>query len=189
MNARIPFANLPHVASEQQIAEPTPAFEYLKANFDAGVLERMLMRRLEWFFVIPARLVVPALGNLDLTIDIKSDAHFDCRFITGDFTTLNGGADAGTNFLSCRFTDASNDLKLSDAFVPLNLMLSPGRVISAGIAGNPSNQLFYPFPFEHVFPASGGIGLEVANSGSTINVSNLLFWGKKLRASQDNTPA
>jgi hypothetical protein len=91
--------------------------------------------------------------------------------------------------MSVRFSDASNDLKLSDAFVPLNLMFSPGRVLSAGVAGNASNSLFYPFPFEHIFPASGGIGIEGANAGTFQNVANFLFWGFKLRASEKNTPS
>jgi len=188
-NENNPFNNEPHAAAGQQIGPMQPAFEYLQANFDAAVLERLYDRRLEWFFVIPIRIVVPASGNNDVTVDIKSGAHFDSRFVTGDFTTLNvGPVDAGTNLMSARFTDASNDLKLSDAFVPLNLMLSPGRSLSAGVAGNASNSLFYPFPFEHIFPASGGIGIEVANAGTFQNVVNFLFWGKKLRASEKNTP-
>lgn len=169
----------------QGIPSNLPNFPQLRANFNAEVDRKLGMRQLEWLFAIPVQIVVPANGGApDLTIDIKSDAHFECHYITGNFTTLNeAGADDGTNHISLRITDGSNDLKLMNNFIPANLILSPGRVLAAGVAGNPSSNLFYPFPFYHIFPASGGIVIESQNDGATDNVLNLLFWGKKLRAS------
>lgn len=206
------FQDTPHFAGSQagpngsmQMSNPPPVpgtipqgmdrsqiFAQLQSNFDASTLDKMFGRKLEWLFLIPFNMIVPAAGSDSDTINIKNDAHFDCYFITGDFTTLSTvddvTTDIGTNFLSLRFTDASNDLKICDDFIPADLFLSPGRVKDpAGTAGNPSNSLFYPFPFEHIFPASGGITIEVANSGLADNEINLLFWGKKLKASVDNT--
>lgn len=171
-------------ATPQGIPVDIPQYEALKANFNADVERKLGLRNLEWIFAIPAQITVPAnAGGPDLTIDIKRDAHFECFFITGSFTTLNAaGADDGTNHISLRISDGSNDLKLMDNFVPASLFLSPGRVLSAGVAGNPSNQLFYPFPFYHIFPANGAIIVESQNNGATANVINLLFWGRKLRA-------
>ena len=162
----------------------------LESNFDASVLARIYSRKLEWLFVIPFSLVVPASGGNDDEVNIRSDAHFQSEFITGDFTTLNAGpVDAGANLLSLRITDLSNDLKLMDDFIPLNLFLSPGRVLSPGVAGNPSQALFYPIPFQHLFPANGGIGVEAQNTGTFQNTFNLLFWGRKLRASEASKTA
>ncbi len=170
----------------QGIPVNVPGYAALKANFMAEVSRKLGMRTLEWLYVIPARIVVPAgAGGPDLTIDIKRDAHFECFFVTGDFTTLTddeGTVDDGLNHISLRFSDGSNDLKLMDNFVPANLFLSPGRTLAPGVTGNPTNQLFYPFPFYHIFPANGGIVIESQNSGGAENVVNLLFWGKKLRA-------
>ncbi len=168
----------------QGIPVNVPGYAAMKANFMADVDRKLALRNLEWLYVIPAQITVPASGGgPDLTIDIKRDAHFECFFITGNFTTLNvAGADDGVNHVSIRISDGSNDLKLMDNFVPANLFLSPGRTLSTGVAGNPTNQLFYPFPFYHIFPANGGIIVETQNNGATANVLNLLFWGKKLRA-------
>jgi hypothetical protein len=168
----------------QGIPSGISGYDAIKANFNAEVTRKLGLRQLEWLFCIPAQIIIPAnAGGPDLTIDIKRDAHFECFFITGSFQTLNvAGADDGVNHVSIRISDGSNDLKLMDNFIPANLFLSPGRTLTPGVAGNPSNSLFYPFPFYHIFPANGGIIVESANNGATQNVLNLLFWGKKLRA-------
>ncbi len=170
--------------SPQGIPSNIPDFDALRANFNAEVNQKLGLRQLEWLYTIPVQIAIPAnSGAPDVTVNIKSDAHFECFFITGDFTTLNvANADDGTNHVSVRISDGSNDLKLMDNFIPANLFLSPGRVLAPATAGNPSNNLFYPFPFYHIFPASGGIIIEAQNAGATANTLNLLFWGKKLRA-------
>ena len=156
-------------------------FGNLKANFQAGVVKKMDYQTLEWLYFIPMRVTVPASSGYDEQIDIKSDAHFQCEYITGDFTTKSGGVDVGVNQVTVRISDGANDLKLMNSAVPLDLFLSPGRVLAAGVAGNPSGNLFYPFPFKHVFAANGGILAEFQNAGTTDNIVNLLFVGKKLR--------
>ncbi len=175
--------------SPQGIPNNYPQYDALRANFMADVQRKLAMRSLEWLFAIPAQLVIPASGGHSIGIDIKSDAHFECFFITGDFTTQIAGNDPpddGANHCGIRISDGSNDLKLMENFAPANLFLSPGRVLAPGVTGNPSNQLFYPFPFYHIFPASGSIILEGQNSATAENTVNLLFWGKKLRASIGN---
>jgi len=169
-------------ATPQGIPTGIPNYDAIRAAFNADVSRKLGIRTLEWLFAIPLQLQIPASGGADISIDIKRDAHFECYFLTGSFTTLTGGADDGVNHVSIRISDGSNDLKLMENFIPANLFLSPGRTLSSGIAGNPTNQLFYPFPFYHIFPANGSIIVEGANNGTTQNVLNLLFWGKKLRA-------
>lgn len=176
----------PDSATPQGIPTDLAGYQQLKANFNADVIRKLGLRQLEWLYTIPFQLSFPVGGGDDTSIDIKRDAHFECCFITGDFTTLNtGGVDNGVCVTSLRISDGSNDLKLMDSFIPTNLFMSPGRQLAAGIAGNPSQQLFYPFPFRHIFPANGAIIVEGQNSGG-LNIVNGLFWGKKLRASMDN---
>src|SRR5690606_4455428 len=169
-------------ATPQGIPTGIPNYDALRASFNADVSRKLGIRTLEWLFAIPLQLQIPASGGADISIDIKRDAHFECYFLTGSFTTLTGGADDGVNHVSIRISDGSNDLKLMENFIPANLFLSPGRALSSGIDGNPTNQLIYPFPFYPIFPANGSIIVEGANNGTTQNVLNLLFWGKKLRA-------
>lgn len=170
-------------STPQGIPTGIPNYDALRASFNADVSRKLGIRTLEWLFCIPVQLTIPALGGADISIDVKRDAHFECYFITGDFQTRNvAGADDGVNHVSLRISDGSNDLKLMENFIPANLFLSPGRTLTTGVAGNPTNQLFYPFPFYHIFPANGSIIVEGANNGAFANVTNLLFWGKKLKA-------
>lgn len=157
-------------------------FRELRANFLAGLVKKLDLQTLEYLYWIPMRVTVPAGAGADRLIDIKSDAHFDCDYITGNFQTLGaGGADDGSNHVTVRISDNSNDLKLMNSAVPLDLICSPGRVRTPGVAGDPSNGLFYPFPFKHIFGATGGILAEFQNDSATDIVVNLLFVGVKKR--------
>lgn len=155
-----------------------------RAQFQQLKMALLQDQQFNWLFWSPFNISIPAGQGDEQSIDIKSDAHFMVEYVTGNFTTLNGAgpADDGTNHITLRITDGSNDLKLFDAPVPLDLFLSPGRVLAAGVAGNPSNQLFYPIKFEHTFPASGKIILEFQNNADQDNEVNLLFMGRKLLA-------
>lgn len=155
----------------------------LKANFDFQVKKRLDLQTLEWMYWVPLKAVVPAKDKIEVRADITSDAHFQSHFLTGNFTTLNvGGADDGTNHITARISDGDNDLKLMNSATPMDLCLSPGRVLAPAVAGNPSNSLFYPIPYRHTFAANGSILIEFSNDGDTDNIVKLLFMGKKLRA-------
>jgi hypothetical protein len=177
------YGNMMGMPGAPQGQPLSQGFERLWANFNTQVLQKLETQALECLYIVPAQLVIPP-GGIDREIDIKADAHFECHFVMGDFTTLSAaGVDNGVNQCSVRITDGSNDLKLMDNFVPVNLFLSPGRTLAEGVAGNPTNQLFYPIPFPHIFAASGKIQIETQNSAVGVdNIVNLLFWGKKLRA-------
>ena len=154
----------------------------IRPNYVQNLKRKLALQKLEWLYSIPFNGIVPANDGLERQVDIRSDAHFECHLITGDFTTLDEDLDDDINHLTVRISDGSNDLRLMESPVPLNLFLSPGRTASTVAAGNPTNQLFFQFPFEHIFVASGGIVLDFRNNASTDNTVNLLFWGKKLRA-------
>jgi len=179
-----PMYNPMGIASPQGIP-PAPGFDSIRAAFNQEVSNRLALRELEWLYAIPAHIVIPAESGADDTLDIKSDAHFECYFVTGSYTTLDddeGVFDSGVCEVSMRITDGSNDLKLFNNFIPANLFLSPGRRLANGTSGDPASSLFYPFPFYHIFPANGGIVIETQNAAAAENTLDLLFWGKKLRA-------
>jgi len=162
---------------------PLKDFEKLKADFMQENQRALDMQTLRWLYFIPVHSVISANDGDDQQVDIKSDAHFKCLWVTGDYTTIGAEqADVGACQITVRVSDASQDLKLMNSAVPLDLFLSPGRVLNPGIAGNPSNSLFNPFPFGHIFAANGGILCEFQNAAGGENAVNLLFVGLKLRA-------
>jgi hypothetical protein len=154
------------------------------AQFVAQLKKDQFYNDLHWE---PYSRIIPkqADGGIDEEIEIKSDFHFKVEYITGNFTTLiddgQGAAlDDGTNHITLRVLDNSTELKLFRNPVALDLFLSPGRVLSSGIAGDPSGHLIYPIPFVHIFGAKGGIQLELRNNSDWENTVNLLFMGRAL---------
>lgn len=131
---------------------------------------------------------VPGNGSATIPVAISSDAHFQCLSFTGSFTTLgNGGADDGVSHISCKMTDTGRSLELFNDFIPLSLFLSPGRQRATGVAGDPSNQLFFPIEFNYVFLANSTIELNLQNNSDTANTFNWCFHGVKYRV-DPNSP-
>ena len=92
---------------------------------------------------------IAASGTGVVNISVSSDAHFRCEYITASFTTLTGAAaDGGANGISMRMIDQGRSLTLFDDFISAELFSSPGRQRVSGVAGDPSNQLFYPIDFD-----------------------------------------
>lgn len=132
-----------------------------------------------WYF---GSVTVPANGTIPLNITVSSDAHFQCKFITGTFTTLDAaGADGGANGCSMLLRDAGRDLNLFNLRIPLSLFFTPGRVRSSGVAGDPSHQIFYPTEFNYPFLAGADIEMDFASTLATDNVVNICFMGTKFR--------
>jgi len=125
-------------------------------------------------------------GSITIPVAISADAHFRCMSFTGSFTTLGaGGADDGVNHLSCRLEDTGRSLRLFDDFIPLSLFMSPGRSRAAGIAGDASNQLFFPIDFDYTFLANSTIELNLQNDSVTANTFQWCFHGTKYRVDFD----
>jgi hypothetical protein len=130
---------------------------------------------------------VPAAGQQTFNVAISADAHFLCTYITGDCTSLAGGAgaDGGQILTSCQIFDNGRNLNLFDAAIPLNLFLSPGRTRSSGVAGDPSIGLFFPIEFNYLFFASSTIRLVMTNAAADINTYRMCFHGYKYRVNFD----
>jgi len=142
----------------------------------------------EWTFLNPMQVIDLAAGDSEeVPVDIKSGQHFKCEFMTGNFTTLiddplNPGTDIddGICQMTVEFSDGSNDLELSSGPTLMSLLFSPGRVLSPGITGSKSNQLFIPMKWEHIYGAKGAIEVNFKNASDTANSANICFIGKLL---------
>lgn len=123
---------------------------------------------------------VPANSSAIFEIAISADAAFHAQSVTGEFTTLNaGGADGGANGLTMQWFDDGRDLRLFNDFIPCSLVFSPGRQRSSGIAGDPSQQLFFPIEFDYLFKPTSTFRCEVRNSLATDNNFQMCFHGTK----------
>lgn len=125
--------------------------------------------------------LIPA-GGETIPIAVSSFGAFRCLHITGEFQTLDdAGADDGVNHLSCRLNDTGRSLKLFEEFIPCSLFLSPGRTRTSGVAGDPSNQLFFPNEFDYTFIPNSTIELEMKNDSQTSNLVKFCFHGIRYR--------
>jgi hypothetical protein len=132
---------------------------------------------------------IPAGETKKFLVDVTSLGPFKVDRITGTFETLFfDGAniiDDGVCYLSAKIRDAGRSRTFMDEFVPLSLLLSPGRVRSSKATNNttsaaPSQQLYVPFEFEYVFGTSSKIEIEVKNSGNTEMSFDMLFTGRRI---------
>jgi hypothetical protein len=122
-------------------------------------------------------------------VDVTSLGPFKVDRITGTFETLffdgTNIVDDGVCYLSAKIRDAGRSRTFMDEFVPLNLLLSPGRIRSSKATNNvttaaPSQQLYFPFDFEYIFGTSSKIEIEVKNSGNTDMSFEMLFTGRRI---------
>lgn len=126
------------------------------------------------------RILIPAGGSAPGTVAIGADADFEVDYLTGEFSTLSGGADVGFCVLSARLYDAGAQTWLFDNFIPLSLLLTPGRTLTA-LAGNPSAPLFWPLDLKHRFIKNGTIQVEFrSNAAVTDNFAEICFHGHKV---------
>lgn len=143
---------------------------------------------------------VPESGQQLAKVNISSLGHFYCQFMTGSFETLAdpldppGTIDDGVSHLRAKMSDGSNQRQLFNDYIPLDLFLSPGRIVSAR-DGNltdltktaPSNNLFYPQPFVYLFPVNSEILFDVKNDSNVELKYEILFHGIRLPiASREN---
>lgn len=123
-----------------------------------------------------------------ITADVSNLGHFYTTYFTGDFSTLilDQGAivDDGVSHLRGQLRDGSNSKNLFSDYVPLNLIMSPGRAKNANstnvLTDVASNNLFYPFPFFYMFTVNSKIILEAKNDSNTKNYVNLILHGVRV---------
>ena len=138
---------------------------------------------------------VPAGQSVLFKTGVSSLGAFYCKFMTGRFSGLNlSGSPAaivgdGICHLRGKLSDGSTQKQLFNDFVPLDLLFSPGYVRNMsdtliGATSAPfsplSNNLFYPVPFEYIFPENSDILMEVKNDSLTDNYFDIAFHGIRL---------
>lgn len=147
--------------------------------------------------------IVPAGQMKSTQLNLSSAGAFLCLGFTGSFTTLRiKGAgpvleDTGVCTLRMKFKGGAGTRDLFNDYVPLDLILSPGRVrvdrtdaglitggatLAAADLGPAPNQLFYPYKFEYLFKESDIVTFQVQNDIPTAangwaNRWRLCFYG------------
>lgn len=129
-------------------------------------------------------------------VSISNLGHFMLERITGRFDTLHldGGniVDDGVNRLVGKLVDGSNQRQLFGDYVPLDLILSPGRSRSALATNNltsaaPSNNLFFPFDFRYMFAMNSEIQLYVKNSSDVDQSFAIALVGWRVRPEENKS--
>lgn len=129
---------------------------------------------------------VPANGQALGECEVSSLGDFVCQFLVGTFTCLQTPVaaivDTGVNYLSGQLKDGNGMKNLFNARIPLNLFCSPGHrrdaLSTALLTTDPvGGNLFYPIPFEYIFPSSSKIFLDCINTSNTDNYYEILFFG------------
>lgn len=141
-------------------------------------LQDMEWQRMQWITYSKA---IPANSNGSDVIQISDDGHFKSYYLGGQYTTLTAqSTDGGACQVSIRIVDNGRRWNILDNLAPMSLFCSPGRQRSSGVAGDPSNPLFYPVEFPYIFLAGTSISIEYANAAAYANTIWLVFYGDKL---------
>ena len=132
---------------------------------------------------------IPAGESNLVTTSVTNLGHFYNVFFTGNFETLSmDGAsiiDDGISHLRCQLRDGSNQKLLFSDYIPMDLLFSPGRVRSQNSTSlatdAPSNNLFYPFTFFHMFTVNSDVWLDVKNDSDADIKFNLVLNGIRVK--------
>jgi len=132
---------------------------------------------------------VPA-GSMRMgKVSITNLGHFLCTRITGTFETLTDvGAlvinDDGVCHLRGKIVDQSSNRPLTNDYIPLDLILTPGRIKSSRsvpvLNDAPANGVFWPDDFVYLFAKNSDVSFEVKNDGNTAMRYNLCFHGVRI---------
>lgn len=137
-----------------------------RAVVDADLAERLATqdwRRVAHFGI--AATAIPAGTTVPLTFDITQEASFLCEILTGKITPTN--APTVTGLLLQLF---DNNTELTDGFVPLENILSPGY----------GAQLFFPHKLSYIFERNNKVRCNVQNISNESQTLSLTFSGEKL---------
>ena len=141
---------------------------------------------------LPMSVMVPANSEILGQTFVSQLGDVFCEKITGQFETLTT-SDAGVTFqddgvcdIYGKLEDGSNQRQLFGDYLPLSIILSPGRTRSARANNNlttaaPSNQLFYPLTFQYIFKAQSYINFRLKNNGLADQRVDLCFIGYRMR--------
>lgn len=167
--------------------------DHLGNVIDPAVIAAVQAKQFESY--IPVSDIVAAGETKTQTLNIDNSGDFMALELTGDFTTtaLNedetATIDNGICDLSVRIRDEQNSTQITNDFIPLNLLLTQGRVRSKNVTGDTS-----PFPqpiyskgkFIYLFSKNSTISFEVKNGSTASNSYNLCFRGVRFTNSAGN---
>lgn len=135
--------------------------------------------------------IVPAGSQKLGSVNVSSLGHFYAHYIVGHYTTLAGAqaiVDTQCSYLRGKLIDGSNSRPLFNDYIPLDLLLTPGRIksnASTTLATDPpSSTLFYPVRFEYIFPVNSQIQFDVKNDSDADNSYSIAFFGFRFPINQ-----
>lgn len=141
-------------------------------------IDQMSWRRMQWIS-FSRNIAANTTGNG--TLGISDDGDFYCSFIGGQYTTqIAGPADGGACLVSVQITDNGKRWQIIDNLIPMSIFCNPGRQRVSGVAGDPSNPLFYPIEFPYIFGSGTSIRIDFANASAQANDFWLVFYGEKV---------
>jgi hypothetical protein len=138
---------------------------------------------------------IPAGKQLRNIVNISHLGDFLCVYITGSYSTLalNNGdiIDNGACSLRGQLYDGTGNRQLFNDFIPFDLILSPGRIkdrtalntiadYGTIVRADPSQQVFYPMEFQHLFDVNSTIFIDVKNDSDADNSFSICFHGIRL---------
>lgn len=111
---------------------------------------------------------------------IQNGFHFWSEFLTITYNTLadGGAADDGVNRFTAQFKSGSNQIGLSNDFIDLATIATPGRQRTIAIAGDASQSLHIQgFPWPYLYEATGAIMVDLRKSGTSTQTVRFVWTG------------
>jgi hypothetical protein len=143
----------------------------MDSNTAKSIVESDLAERLatqDWRRVAhfgPALTSVLAGSTVTATFDITQEASFLCEILTGKIIPTNNTTVSG---MLLQLFD--NNTELTDGFIPLENILSPGY----------GNQLFFPHKLNYIFEKNNKVRCNFQNISNETQSVSLTFSGEKL---------
>ncbi len=122
-------------------------------------------------------IVMPANTTDIAKLSIDASASYQALTLTGSYTTKQGAGDDGICRTRISIEDSGFSRKITNGFIPVDLLLSPGRVKSVAGAGDASNTLFMPLRFKYYFKPKSDIIVHWKNLSDTENTLHLCWNG------------
>lgn len=144
------------------------------------MLSPRLIARLEArFFQYALSSTIAGAGSDLPQKQIQNGFHFWSEFLTVTYNTLSdGGADDGVNRFTAQFKSGSNQIGLSNDFIDLATIATPGRQRTIGVAGDPSLPLHIQgFPWPYLYEATGSIIVDLRKTGTSTQTVRFVWTG------------
>lgn len=136
------------------------------AIVDADLAERLATqdwRRVAHYGIAATN--IPFGTTVPVTFDITQEASFLCDIMTGKIVPADG-----TTFTGILLQLFDNNTELTDGFIPLENILSPGY----------GTQLFFPHKMQYIFERNNKVRCNIQNISGVDQAVSLTFSGEKL---------